>query len=132
LQSYLDLHRDEKFKYGTRDCCLFTAGCIEAMTGIDIAAWFRGRYGTRKQSFALVKERTGKASIQAVIEYVAKEHGFQPIPVAMAQRGDMVLIGKGARAVVGVVSLSGLDAMCLTRNQIVRVALDKATFAWRV
>jgi hypothetical protein len=102
------------------------------MTGTDIASWFRGRYGTRKESLALVKERTGKASIQAVIEYVAAEHGFQPVPVSMAQRGDMVLIGKGARAVVGVVSLSGLDVMCLTKNQIVRVALDKATFAWRV
>jgi hypothetical protein len=102
------------------------------MTGMDIAAWFRGRYCTRKESFALVKERTGKASIQAVIEYVAAEHGFPPVPVAMAQRGDMVLIGKGARAVVGVVSLSGLDVMCLTRDQIVRVALKNATFAWRV
>jgi hypothetical protein len=132
LQSYLDLHRDEKFKYGARDCCLFTAGCIEAMTGIDIAAWFRGRYSTRKESLALVEERTGKASIQAVIEYVAAEHGFQPVPVSLAQRGDMVLIGKGARAVVGVVSLSGLDVMCLTGNQIVRVALKNATYAWRV
>jgi hypothetical protein len=102
------------------------------MTGVDIAAWFRGRYRTRKESLALVKERTGKASIQAVIEYVAAEHGFPPVPVAMAQRGDMVLIGKGARAVVGVVSLSGLDVMCLTRDQIVRVALKNATFAWRV
>jgi len=102
------------------------------MTGVDIAAWFRGRYGTRKESLALVKERTGKASIQAVIEYVAREHGFPPIPVSMAQRGDMVLIGKGARAVVGVVSLSGLDVMCLHKNQIVRVALKNATYAWRV
>lgn len=132
LQSYLDSHRDARFQYGTFDCCLFTCDCVGAMTGHDMAEWFRGKYGTRKQALELIRERTGHTGVKAIAEYAAAECSMRSIPVLMAQRGDMVLVGTGSKAILGVVSLIGTDVMCLNKKGIVRVALEHATAAWRV
>lgn len=132
LQAYLDSRRNVRFKYGSHDCCLFSCDCILAMTGTDIGAWFRGRYSTRAGAFAAIYERTGKSGVGAIAEYTAAEYGMESIPVSMAQRGDMVLVGSGRKASLGIVSLTGSDVMSLTNKQIVRVALSNATAAWRV
>lgn len=34
------------FAYGSHDCALFAAGAVEAMTGTDLAAGWRGIYRT--------------------------------------------------------------------------------------
>jgi hypothetical protein len=102
------------------------------MTGTDIAVWFRGRYQNRKGALAAIKERTGHTGVKAIAEYTAAEYGLEYIPVSMAQRGDMVLVGSGRKASLGIVSLTGLEVMSLTGKQIVRVALEHATAAWRV
>lgn len=132
LQRYLDGLGDVRFEYGRMDCCLFTCDAVEAMTGHDMAAWFRGRYRTRKEAFALIRERTGRGGVAAVAAYAAAECGLQEVPVAMARRGDMVLIGVGAKACLGVVSLTGLDAMAIYGRQILRVGLLSVTRAWRI
>lgn len=132
LQSYLDSCRAARFKYGTFDCCLFTCDCIQAMTGHDMAEWFRGKYTNRKQSMELIKQRTGHTGVKAIAEYAAAECGMRSVPVLMAQRGDMVLVGDGPKAILGIVSLLGADIMCLNKTGIVRVALEHVTAAWRV
>lgn len=132
LQAHLDSCRDTRFRYGQHDCCLFSCDCILAITGTDIAAWFRGRYSDRKGALAAIKQRTGHTGVKAIAGYTAAEYGMESIPVSMAQRGDMVLVGFGRKASLGIVSLTGLDVMSLTGKQIVRVALSHATAAWRV
>jgi hypothetical protein len=102
------------------------------MTGHDLASWFRGKYSSRKQAFQLIKERTGGSGISAIAEYAAAEFGMPCVPVLMAQRGDMVLVGKGSKALLGIVSLSGMDVLCQSTNGIIRVAFEHATRAWRV
>jgi len=102
------------------------------MTGTDIASWFRGRYHTRKGALAAIKERTGHATVKAIAEYTVAEYGMESIPVLMAQRGDMVLVGSGRKASLGIVSLTGADVMSLTSKEIVRVALSNVTAAWKV
>jgi hypothetical protein len=103
-----------------------------AMTGHDMAEWFRGRYKTRREALALIKQRTGHTGVAAIAEYAANEHGLESIPVNMARRGDMVLVGTGSKALLGVMSLNGADVMCLGKQGIMRVALSHATAAWRV
>jgi hypothetical protein len=132
LQSYLDAHRHAHFKYGDLDCCLFSCSAIAAMAGHDLAAWFRGRYRTRKEAMQLIRERTGHTGVKAIAEYAAAECGLPSVSVSMAQRGDMVLVGRGSKAVLGIVSLLGTDVMCLNKTGIVRVALEHATAAWRI
>jgi hypothetical protein len=102
------------------------------MVGVDIASWFRGKYHTRKGALEAIKERTGHTGVRAIAEWTANEYGMESIPVSMAQRGDMVLVGSGRKASLGIVSLTGLHVMSLTNKQIVRVALEHATAAWRV
>lgn len=46
LTEYLEGKKCQNFKYGYNDCALFAAGAIEAMTGEDIAANYRGKYST--------------------------------------------------------------------------------------
>jgi hypothetical protein len=132
LQSYLDSCRDTHFKYGQHDCCLFSCDCILATTGTDIAEPLRGKYHDRKGALAAIKERTGHSGIAAIAEYTAASFGMESIPVSMAQRGDMVLVGAGRKASLGIVSLTGADVMSLTNKQIVRVAFEHVTAAWRV
>lgn len=102
------------------------------MTGQDMAAWFRGRYATRKAAMALVRERAGRGGVKAVAEYAAVEFEMPLVPIALARRGDMVLLRKGTEATLGIVSLTGMDVMCAGSKGIVRVAFDHATAAWRV
>lgn len=97
-----------------------------------MADWFRGKYKTRKEALSLIKQRTGHSGVAAIAEYAAAECGLKSIPNAMASRGDMVLIGSGSRAILGVVSLTGTDVMCLGKQGIMRVSLSHVTRAWRI
>jgi hypothetical protein len=132
LQAYLSALRNARFRYGVNDCCIFSCDAIRSMTGHDIVGEARGRYATRKAAMEAVRERTGGSNVTAFAEYTASELGMPSVPIAMAQRGDMVLVGSGSKAALGIVSLSGLDVMCLTRKGIVRVELKHVTAAWRV
>jgi hypothetical protein len=132
LSEYLSANRDTSFRYGEHDCCLFSCSAIQMMTGTDLAEWFRGKYSTRKQALELIKERTGHTGVGAIAQYAAAEFGMSSVSVSLAQRGDMVLVGKGPNAILGIVSLSGADVMCLNKHGIVRVALEHVTAAWRV
>lgn len=80
----------------------------------------------------LIRERTGGPGVTAIARYTADELEMEPVIVKQAQRGDMVLVGKGSKAALGVVSLGGLDVMCMTKGGIVRVELKHVTEAWRV
>lgn len=51
-----ETYRRQPFEWGTRDCALFAADCIRAMTGEDLAASFRGRYATQGEAERLVFE----------------------------------------------------------------------------
>jgi hypothetical protein len=132
LQAYLDSRRAARFQYGACDCCLFTCDCVRAMTGHDMADWFRGRYSTRRRALELIRQRTGHVGVKAIAEHAAAECGLASVPVLMARRGDMALVGSGSKAILGIVSLLGTDVMCLDKNGIVRVALESVTAAWRV
>jgi hypothetical protein len=132
LSAYLSANRSTPFRYGLNDCCIFSCDCVQAMTGHDMGEWFRGKYSTRKGAMEAIKQRTGGAGVTAIARYTAESLGMPEVPVAHAQRGDMALIGKGTKAILGIVSLSGLDVMALNKTGIVRVAFEHVTVAWRV
>jgi hypothetical protein len=46
LLAFLDSQEREPFAYGVNDCLLMTAGAVAAVTGVDHAAPYRGRYTT--------------------------------------------------------------------------------------
>lgn len=90
LFSFIEERRDAPFEWGRQDCCLFVCDGIHAMTGVDPAKPdFRGRYKDGLGAARLLKKHGG---VEAVAGMVCARLGFAPVPVASAQRGDVVLI----------------------------------------
>lgn len=91
------------FDYGQHDCALFTASCVEAMTGVDLAARYRGLYRSLKGGLKLLSSE-GFNSPLAIVQ----AH-FAQVPTAFAQVGDiMVLHDEAGSAAYGVDAL-GID-----------------------
>jgi hypothetical protein len=132
LSRFLSLRQRDPFAYGKFDCCLFAANAIQEMTGTDIAAYFRGRYSSRKEALALVKDYVGRVSIRLLTEKVATEHGMRKVSILTAQRGDLILIQRSRDYSLGIVDLSGSRVAVLGSSGIGRIALRDGSRAWRV
>jgi len=78
---------DRPFEWGVFDCALFAADAVNAITGVDLAADFRGHYSTAKGSVkALKKYGAGD------LESTWTELLGPPIDIRQAGRGDVVLV----------------------------------------
>lgn len=117
-----ELSKDAPFAWGRRDCCLFAADCVRAMTGTDPAAEYRGRYNSECAAAALVPN-----GIEEAIDRVLG----QRIPPMKAQRGDVVMVPTRHGDMAGVVALDGRIALLLPAG-LRRMSLSLATAAWRV
>jgi hypothetical protein len=93
---------------GEHDCCLFGAGAIEAQTGIDLAAPFRGRYTTFAGGRRILRKAGYADHVALIAAHLPEAHPSQ------AQVGDIVIVpGEGGPA-VGVVQ--GAAAYVLTAS----------------
>lgn len=79
LLAYIDQHERKPFAYGSNDCLLMVAGAIEAVTGVDHAEPFRGRYTTLKEGRALI----GKPLLAFVKSKLTEVH------ISQAYDGDL-------------------------------------------
>lgn len=96
LTAYLTASMRRKFAYGVHDCALFAAGAVEAMTGVDHAAEWRG-YRSRSEGMRALRA-DGYADHLALVA-----DRFTEVPVAFAQPGDLAeVVGDDGRA-LGVV-----------------------------
>lgn len=119
------------FAYGRFDCSLFVSNAIYVMTGTDLAAPYRGQYRSRKEALLLAKRNTGKQSIRALLEFVLKD--LPTIPVLCAQRGDIVLVKRGANDVsLALVSLDGKTLLAASKEGFLRLPLTLGIKAWRI
>ena len=134
LQLYLQACDSRKFRYGQLDCCLFVCDAVQVMTGTDLAAWFRGRYRTRKEAHDLMQEFSGDSSVRAVVRLVAEEHGLLRISPSFARRGDMVLVrrAKGITS-LGLLALDGQSVLvAVYPDGIFPMPLALAVEAWHI
>jgi len=136
LHTYLVTHSQDKFGYGQLDCCLFAADCIREMTGMDLAAPFRGQYRSRKAALQAIRAYAGSSSVQAIAEKVFSEHGLEKIPVLEAGRGDIVLLERSIDYSLGLIDFNGRDVLVISRRGLWRLPLSQlrlqAVCAWRV
>lgn len=86
LVAYIDGHERTGFAYGAHDCALNVAGMIEAMTGVDHAKPWRGRYKTLAGGLKAMK----KAGFADHFDYVQKT--FPEVPVSFAGNGDIAAV----------------------------------------
>lgn len=115
--------------WGVRDCALFAADAVEALTGHDPAAEFRGRYSTPLGA-ARALSRYGAGDLIATADAVLPRHD-RPV---LACRGDIVAVpfADGGALALAVVELNGTAWVALGPDAILTGPLDAARIAWRV
>lgn len=110
---------------GEHDCALFAAGAVEAMTGVDPAAEWRGRYTSFKAGLKALK-KTGVRDHIALVSI-----HFPPVAPAFAQVGDLGVIRLPAELpALGI--FTGEHLGVLRDTGLGFVPRDMAREAWRV
>lgn len=97
LTAWLHSVRHRPFAEGTHDCALFAAGAIQAMTGTDFAAPYRGKYSTTRGGIRVLR-RAGFADHIAL----AAAH-LPPCALPDVCEGDVVVIESTHGPALGVV-----------------------------
>jgi hypothetical protein len=133
LHAFLMEHRSDAFSYGRWDCCLFACGAISVMTGVDLAAGFRGAYSSRSEARRAILAHCGSTSVQAVVEAVTAKNGMPETPVLHARRGDVTLIKRSGRDYsLGLVALNGRDIVLASARGLWTIPVSSALRAWHV
>jgi hypothetical protein len=126
------------FAWGRNDCALFAADGIEAITGVDIAGDFRGKYSDEASAMALIKTVCGGATVADAAVYCAEKHGLKewtdksgkPQPL-FARRGDLVVfVAPTGSLVAGLVHLNGRHLVAVGEQGLYRFPISKALRAW--
>ncbi len=97
LRRYLKTCVGKPLVAGQHDCCLFGAGAIEAQTGVDLAADWRGRYTTFAAGYRILR-KAGYADHIALIAAHLPE--IQPLA---ARAGDIAIVPGEDGDAVGVI-----------------------------
>lgn len=96
---FLAERRDRPFEYGKNDCALFAADCALALTGIDPAPDFRGKYKTKAGSLRALR-KIGNGDLESTFDarFPAKAPAF-------ARRGDLVFNGEAIGVCAGAIAV---------------------------
>lgn len=119
------------FKWGANDCALFAADGILAITGVDIAADFRGKYSDEAGAFALIKQVCGGTTVADAAAYCAQKHRLREWAKPLfAQRGDLVVFeAPTGDMVAGLVHLSGC-IVAVGEQGLYRFPISKVLRSW--
>jgi len=124
LVTYLNEVARTPFEDGVNDCALFLAGGVLAMTGIDYAAPYRGRYTTIRGGYRILRK-------DGFADHVAlAEHHLTRKPIAFAQAGDGAVVETPEGPALGVVQ--GPQIYVLGRSGLALAPLMHAAFALEV
>jgi hypothetical protein len=85
LADFIEARRERGFSWGETDCCLFVCDGIEATTGTDLGARWRGLYQSEKGARRVLRDNGGVSGLATALL-------GPPVPPALAGRGDVVLI----------------------------------------
>lgn len=120
------------FVWGKHDCALFAADGIEAITGVDVAADFRGKYASETEAMELIRRLTGGSTVADAAAYCAQQHGLEERSRPLfAQRGDLVIAKQGAGVIAGLVHLNGHVA-AVAESGLIRLPITAVVRSWRV
>lgn len=121
------------FSWGENDCALFVADGIKAITGVDIAADFRGRYRNETGAWELIRTVTGGETVADAAAWCAAKFEMEEWPGPLyAQRGDMVTLEDDGRLIAGLVHPNGRDIVVVGELGLKRVPFTVGRRAWHV
>lgn len=119
---------DAPFAWHTNDCASFLADAVQAQHGRDTLAALRVPRPTARAARRALGRSGGAHAVMAAA-------GLPPVPPALAQRGDAVLLrqpthGRRQRLLVGV--CMGAWAVAPGCHGLASVPMAQAVAAWRV
>ncbi len=124
FEAFIDSRREQPFRWGINDCCMFAADAVFELIGIDLAREYRGSYDNAQ----------GAARTLAILGGLAAGVGDvlgKPMPhMYCAQRGDVVLIDAFGRDGLGI--CTGMKIAGPGTHGVVFVPFTQARAAWRV
>ncbi len=123
LNQCIDDARRREFTWGRFDCCMWAADTVEAMTGTDYAAEFRGKYKTIRGAVKALNKRTLKEVMDG--KFARTEH---------PSRGDLVLIPIEitGQPIEGIGICAGDKLVMIGDGGLEFLPLSVATAAWAV
>ncbi len=126
LEAAIEGARATPFAWGESDCCLFAADCVKAITGIDLAAAYRGQYQSRRGAFSALK-RIGNGGVEAAARAALSDPLSSPY---LAKRGDVVLMTQKEGPALGIC----VGERCAYKGPsgVVFHPLSSVQAAWRV
>lgn len=118
LSAYITAAWDRPFDWGQHDCILHSASAVEAQTGVDIAADYRGRYSDKASAAAILKTQ-GEGTLLRTLDATLERR--KP---SRARRGDLVWY-KGAIGVClgAEAAFVGEDRLADAANVVMREGL---------
>jgi hypothetical protein len=122
LQAFVRARRHVPFAWGVNDCALFAADYVEAVTGEVACPDLRAHTSARDALRTLEKAGGVRA--------IATRALGEPIPVAYATVGDVVVIAAGKREALAV--CNGDTALAPGPDGVSVVSMRQALAAWRV
>jgi len=134
LHAEIERSRKLPFAWGSFDCALFACNCVLAITGVDPAVEFRGKYSDEEGVAKLFQSQGG--SLESLAAAVAAKIGMPETRLGFAGRGDLVLVnnsldGSFSRA-LGIVGMNGPIALCASEKGLARIHARRWLRGWKV
>ena len=123
LQQYLDTVRGRPYEWGVHDCAMFAANAVDSMRGTS--------YALKVQAFGATSARAYRALLRGgrTLEAMTTEVLGAPV-IKKIEEGDVVLIGKGRRAALGIACPP--VAFAAAPVGFIPVPLHTVTRVWRI
>lgn len=131
LAAFLAQRENRPFNWYDFSCALFGADWVLDLTGVDLAAEYRGPR-TKRAALARLKKISGGGVVEAATRALG-----EPLAVpALARRGDIAAVPvdeDGCEVMfLGIVDPSGAQVAIGLREGLARVPLTMAVKAWAV
>lgn len=99
LDAFIAERIDRPFSWASHNCALFAADWVKEATGIDPAAELRPRIFGPLSAMRILRDAGG---LTILVDEACTRHGWPTVPVAHANRGDLVLTLTDSGPAVGV------------------------------
>jgi hypothetical protein len=131
LAEFITERAHAPFIWGQNDCCWFANDAVLAMSGVDIAAKFRGKYDSKEAAYKIVKDYA-KGGVVEFADKLLREHGVKEVELNFATGGDVVLVDGDYGDTLGIVELNGREVLATGLNGLMRLPRAQWKKAWRI
>lgn len=131
LDEYLKTKENLPFCFGSNDCCLFAAGAVKSMSGVDLSVEFRGKYRNEIGAARSLKKYSG-GGVRELMEKISINYGMIESKPLMLSRGDIALIYQNDRESLGIIDLTGMRIVAPGISGTVSLPIDEAITGWSI